>query len=68
MAKAPGLTDLASEHLAAGRDIGVSKPMSHSTQKPRSGSKTVEFLIPLALLGLCFVLQAWVLPRFGVKT
>ncbi len=34
----------------------------------RFGGKTVELLIPLALLAAWFVLQAWVLPRFGVKT
>lgn len=46
--------------------------MSHSTQEPqdqqRSGAKTVELLIPLAVLIAWFIIQAWVLPRFGVKT
>jgi hypothetical protein len=46
--------------------------MSHPTPTPlrerRSGGKTVEFLIPLAVLIAWVVLQAWVLPRFGVKT
>ena len=28
----------------------------------------MEFLIPVALIVLWLVLQAWVLPRFGVKT
>jgi len=32
------------------------------------GAKTMEFLIPLGVLVAWFVLQAWVLPRFGVKT
>ncbi len=33
-----------------------------------SGGKIMEILIPLAVLVVWFVLQAWVLPRFGVKT
>ncbi len=32
------------------------------------GSKTMEFLIPVGILIVWFALQAWVLPRFGVKT
>jgi hypothetical protein len=28
----------------------------------------MEILLPLAILVLWIVLQAWVLPRFGVKT
>lgn len=28
----------------------------------------MEILIPVVLLGAWIVLQAWVLPRFGVKT
>jgi cytochrome c1 len=46
--------------------------MSHSTQEPlprqRPGGKIMEFLILLAVLVAWVVLQAWVLPRFGVKT
>jgi hypothetical protein len=30
--------------------------------------RTMEFLFPVAILVLWVVLQAWVLPRFGVKT
>ncbi len=45
---------------------------SCSVQEPlgqqRSGGKTMELLIPFGLLAVWFVLQAWVLPRFGVKT
>jgi hypothetical protein len=33
-----------------------------------NGTKTMEFLIPLVALVAWVVLQAWVLPRFGVKT
>ena len=32
------------------------------------GGTIVEILIPVAVLVVWFVLQAWVLPRFGVKT
>jgi len=32
------------------------------------GAKTMEILIPLGVLVVWIILQAWVLPRFGVKT
>ena len=32
------------------------------------GGKTMEFLIPLGVVAVWIILQAWVLPRFGVKT
>ncbi len=32
------------------------------------GGKIVELLIPVIILMVWFVLQAWVLPRLGVKT
>jgi hypothetical protein len=32
------------------------------------GGKAMEFLIPLGVLVVWFILQAWVLPRLGVKT
>ena len=32
------------------------------------GGKVMEVLIPLGVLVVWFILQAWVLPRFGVKT
>jgi hypothetical protein len=32
------------------------------------GAKAMEVLVPLGILVAWFVLQAWVLPRFGVKT
>jgi len=39
------------------------------TASPRiAGGKIMEVLIPLGILVVWFVLQAWVLPRFGVKT
>jgi hypothetical protein len=46
--------------------------MNGSTQArlllQRLGGKIMELLIPLAVLVVWVVLQAWVLPRFGVKT
>jgi len=32
------------------------------------GGKYMELLIPLAVVAAWIILQAWVLPRFGVKT
>ena len=32
------------------------------------GGKTVEFLFFLGVFAGWFILQAWILPRFGVKT
>lgn len=34
----------------------------------KSEGKTMDILVPLGILALWIVLQAWVLPRFGVKT
>ena len=46
--------------------------MNHLTPTPpltrRAGGKIMEFLLPLAVLVAWVVIQAWVLPRFGVKT
>lgn len=32
------------------------------------GGRTMEILIPLGILVVWVILQAWVLPRLGVKT
>jgi hypothetical protein len=37
-------------------------------EKAYLGDKTMEFLIPLGVLVVWIILQAWVLPRLGVKT
>ncbi len=37
-------------------------------EQDQKGGKTMETLIPLGLLVAWIILQAWVLPRFGVKT
>lgn len=34
----------------------------------RKGGTTMEILIPLGVLVALFILQVWVLPRFGVMT
>jgi hypothetical protein len=39
-----------------------------SIENANPGGKTMEFLIPLGVLAVWFILQAWVLPRLGVKT
>ncbi len=33
-----------------------------------NGGKNMAFLIPLGILVVWIILQAWVLPRFGVNT
>ena len=43
-------------------------PGSHPVARASKGGKAVEFLIPLGVLVLWIILQAWVLPRLGVKT
>jgi hypothetical protein len=45
-------------------------PMSSSTTSGKNmrWSMKMELLIPLGILVIWFVLQVWVLPRFGVKT
>ena len=35
---------------------------------PAKGGKTMEVLIPLGVILVWIILQAWVLPRLGVKT
>jgi hypothetical protein len=46
----------------------MTEPANHPVAANNEGAKTMEFLIPLAVLVAWFVLQAWVLPRLGVKT
>jgi hypothetical protein len=42
--------------------------MHGNTEKADMGGKTMELLIPLGVLVVWIILQAWVLPRLGVKT
>jgi hypothetical protein len=39
-----------------------------STKNSDTGGKKMELLIPLGVLVIWIILQAWVLPRLGVKT
>lgn len=41
--------------------------MSSATSEMQRG-KIMDILIPLGLVAAWIILQAWVLPRFGVKT
>ncbi len=50
------------------RDIETYQPMNTNFALPRKGGKPMEFLIPLGVLALWILLQAWILPRLGVKT
>jgi hypothetical protein len=42
--------------------------MQTTTTTAKNGSRTMEILIPLGMLVVWIILQAWILPRFGVKT
>ena len=42
--------------------------MNNGSTLERKKAPTMELLIPLAVLVAWIILQAWVLPRFGVKT
>jgi hypothetical protein len=42
--------------------------MNAGPETANAGGKAMEFLIPLGVLVVWIILQAWVLPRFGVKT
>jgi hypothetical protein len=42
--------------------------MDTNPETANTGGKTMEFLIPLGVLVVWIILQAWLLPRLGVKT
>jgi hypothetical protein len=42
--------------------------MDTTSTTANRGGRTMEILIPLGILVVWIILQAWVLPRFGVKT
>ncbi len=42
--------------------------MNNNSTAERKRGLVMEILIPIALLAAWIVLQAWILPRFGVKT
>lgn len=36
--------------------------------KPQNGGRLMDLLLPLGFLAAWFILQAWVLPEFGIGT
>ena len=50
------------------RNIGILQSMDTKPGTANKGGKVMEVLIPLGVLVVWIILQAWVLPRFGVKT
>jgi hypothetical protein len=42
--------------------------INDDTAPGTSGGRTLEIMIPVGILVVWIILQAWVLPRFGVKT
>ena len=42
--------------------------MNTNSEKTNTGGRTMEFFIPLGILVVWIILQAWALPRLGVKT
>ena len=49
------------------RNIGIFQLMSDRLDT-KNGRQNMEILIPLGMLVAWIILQAWVLPRLGVKT
>ena len=43
-------------------------PVNRPVARASKGGKAMEFLIPLGVLVVWIILQAWALPRLGVKT
>ena len=43
-------------------------PANRLVAASNQGAKQMELLIPLGVLVVWIILQAWVLPRLGVKT
>jgi hypothetical protein len=42
--------------------------MNTNSATANTGGRAMEVLIPLGILVVWIILQAWVLPRLGVKT
>ncbi len=42
--------------------------MNKSSTLANKGGRAMEILIPLGILAFWIILQAWALPRLGVKT
>ena len=43
-------------------------PADHPVAASNQGAKPMDFLIPFSILVVWIILQAWALPRLGVKT
>ena len=50
------------------RNIGTLPTMDNNVITERKRGPVMEILILIVFLAAWFILQAWVLPRFGVKT
>jgi hypothetical protein len=46
----------------------MTEPADQPVAANNQGAKPMELLIPLGVLVVWIILQAWVLPRLGVKT
>ena len=46
----------------------MTEPANRPVGASDQGAKPMELLIPLGVLVVWIILQAWVLPRLGVKT
>jgi hypothetical protein len=46
----------------------MTEPADHPVAASNQGAKPMEVLFPLGVLVVRIILQAWVLPRLGVKT
>ena len=42
--------------------------MNTHIESRKGVGKAMEILVPLGILALWLILQAWVLPRFGIRT
>jgi hypothetical protein len=47
----------------------LAKQLTRWNNRASKVEENMEWLLfPVALIALCFILQTWVLPRFGIKT
>jgi hypothetical protein len=46
----------------------MTEPANHPVAASNQGVKPMKLLIPLGVIVVWIILQAWVLPRLGVKT
>jgi hypothetical protein len=51
-----------------GHAVAVGITMNNEVQLKRKRNTIMEILIPIVAIVLWIILQAWVLPRFGIKT